>query len=76
MSVTDERIRTAITHALSRQGVDARNLAVDVLDGAVSVRGSVPSNEQRARVAPAVGAVVQGGKTAQIAVQVIPQTSH
>ena len=76
MKAADQRIRIAIAHALSRQGVDARNLSVDVLDGAVSVRGSVPSNEQRARVAPAVGAVVQGGKTAQIAVQVIPQAAH
>ena len=76
MKAADERIRTAITNALSRQGIDSANLSVDVADGAVSVRGSVPSNEQRARVAPAVGAVVQGGKTAQIAVQVIPATSH
>jgi osmotically-inducible protein OsmY len=74
MNAADEQIRDAITDALSRQGIDARNLSVEVSAGAVSVRGSVPSNEPRARVAPAVGAVVRNGKTAQIVVKVIPET--
>ena len=72
MSPADKNIRNALAEAFARQGIDARNLDVEVAAGAVCVRGSVPSNEQRARLAPAVGAVVQGGKTAQIAVKVMP----
>src|SRR5262249_47986837 len=72
MNPADEDLRNAITDAFTRQGIDARNLDVEVAAGAVSVRGSVPNHEQRGLVAPAVASVVPDGKTAQIAVSVIP----
>ena len=72
MNPADEDLRNAITDAFTRQGIDARNLAVEVSAGAVSVRGSVPNNEQRGRVPRTVASVVRGGKTAQIAVSVMP----
>ena len=72
MNPADEDLRNAITDAFSRQGIDARNLAVEVAAGAVSISGSVPSDEQRGLVPPAVASVVPDGKTVQIAVTVIP----
>ena len=72
MSPADEDLRNAITDAFSRQGIDARNLAVEVAEGAVSISGSVPNDEQRGRVPRTVAAVVPDGKTVQIAVAVIP----
>jgi hypothetical protein len=51
MNERDERIRDALTEALARVGVDARSLAIEVVDGDVIVRGSVSSPEQEALLA-------------------------
>jgi hypothetical protein len=75
MNAEDEKIRNAITDAFTQRGVDARNLAVEVVAGAVSIRGSVPSEQQRGLVAPAAAAVSPNVKTLQIAVTVIPMAS-
>jgi len=70
MNPADETIRNAITHALSERGIDSRRLSVNVVAGAVAIRGSVPSEEQRSRIPGTVAAVVPDDKTAQIAVSV------
>jgi hypothetical protein len=47
----DEKIRDHVTDALTRANVDARNLAIEVVDGHVLVKGTVPSREEGARLA-------------------------
>ena len=47
----DEKIRGSVTDALTRANVDARNLAIEVVDGHVLVKGTVPSVEQGRRLA-------------------------
>jgi hypothetical protein len=47
----DEKLRGTVNDALTRANVDVRNLAVEVVDGHVLVKGTVPSAEQGARLA-------------------------
>jgi hypothetical protein len=49
MNNRDETIREKLLDRLAMLGVDARNLAVEVEQGMVIARGSVPSEEQRQR---------------------------
>jgi osmotically-inducible protein OsmY len=72
MNAQDEKIRDAITDAFTRQGIDARSLAVDVRRGAVSISGSVPTQRQRDELVPTAAAVAPGSVTLQIAVTVVP----
>jgi osmotically-inducible protein OsmY len=72
MNAEDEKIRDAITDALMQHGIDARSLAVEVRDGAVSIRGSVPTQRQRDELVPTAAAVAPGRVTLQIAVTVAP----
>lgn len=46
----DEQLRNAITDAFTRANIDARNLAVEVVDGDVIVKGTVPSQDAYERV--------------------------
>ena len=41
----DEQLRDAITDAFTRANIDARNLAVEVVDGDLIVQGTVPSED-------------------------------
>jgi osmotically-inducible protein OsmY len=72
MNSDDEKVRDAITDAFTRQGIDARNLAVEVRRGTVSIRGSVPTQRQRDELVPTAAAVAPGSVTLQIAVTVVP----
>ncbi len=47
MSDRDELIRGKLLDRLTAVGVDARNLAVEVAAGTVTVRGTVPTPEAR-----------------------------
>ena len=71
MDKDDEKIRDAIVAELKAAGVDARNLAVEVRAGAARVSGSVPTEEQKARIARAAG-VAAGTPEAVIDVRVVP----
>ena len=51
MIARDEKLRDVVTDALTRANVDARNLAIAVVDGHVLVKGTVPTREQGARLA-------------------------
>jgi hypothetical protein len=51
MIASDEKLRDAVTDALTRANVDARNLAIEVVDGQVLVKGTVPTREQGSRLA-------------------------
>ena len=72
MNAEDEKIRDAITDAFTRHGIDARNLAVDVRRGTISISGSVPTQRQRDDLVPTAAAVAPGSMTLQIAVAVVP----
>jgi hypothetical protein len=50
----DETIREKLLERLSAVDVDARNLAIEVATGSVIVRGSVPTEQQRARTIEAL----------------------
>jgi len=50
MKQHDEKIRATVNDAFTAANVDVRNLAIEVTDGRVSVKGSVPSAQQQERV--------------------------
>jgi hypothetical protein len=50
MNPQDERLRGAINDSLTAAKVDVRNLAIEVTDGQVLVKGSVPSAQQQERM--------------------------
>ena len=54
MTNRDESIRAKLLDRLTAVDVDARNLTIEVASGAVTVRGSVPSEEQRQRTIEAL----------------------
>jgi BON domain len=71
MGRDDEEIRDAIVAGLKAAGVDARNLAVEVKSGAARISGSVPTEEEKARIPRATG-VGTGSPEAVIDVRVVP----
>ena len=50
MTSRDDGIREKLLERLTAMDIDARNLAIEVESGQVVVRGSVPTEEQRARL--------------------------
>ncbi len=50
MNKTDEDIRDALTDAMSRDDIDARNLTVEVENRAVYVKGTVLTASERNRL--------------------------
>ena len=51
MIARDERLRGRVNDALVQANVDTRNLAIEVVDGHMLVKGTVPSVEQGGRLA-------------------------
>ena len=54
MNHRDETIREKLVDRLTAVSVDARNLAIDVRAGTVTVRGSVLTEDQRLRAMDAL----------------------
>ena len=54
MNNRDETIRAKLLDRLTAVDVDARNLTIEVTGGAVTARGSVPTEEQRQRTIEAL----------------------
>jgi osmotically-inducible protein OsmY len=54
MNKRDEKVREKLIERLTAVNVDARNLAIEVEAGTVTVQGSVPSEEQRSRTIEAL----------------------
>jgi hypothetical protein len=71
MNRADERMRDTIQDALAHANIDTRNLGIEVRGGAIEITGSVPTDEQRRRVAPTVINAVHAG-TCRIDVGVRP----
>ena len=72
MNEQDEAIRDTVQDALTRENIDVRSLSVEVLGGTVSVTGSVPTQEERRRLAPVVAAAVPRGASCRVDVGVMP----
>lgn len=47
MKTQDENIRNAVNDALTRKGIDVRNLFIESFDGRLVISGSLPSIEQQ-----------------------------
>ena len=47
MNPHDEKVRDALHDTLTRANVDTRNLAIEVVDGCLIVKGTVPSTDQQ-----------------------------
>ena len=60
MNTEDEKLRDLLTDGLARAGIDARSLTIDVIGGAVIIRGSVPTEDKRRRLGQAVASVMPG----------------
>jgi BON domain-containing protein len=54
MNTRDETIRGKLLDRLTAVDVDARNLAIEVANGMVIVRGSAPTEDQRQRTIEAL----------------------
>lgn len=50
MNTRDEKIRDALNDSLTQSNVDVRNLAIEVVSNALMVKGTVPSDDQRAQL--------------------------
>lgn len=46
----DERLRDTITDTFTKMNIDARNLAIEVVNGAVILKGTVPSQDALERL--------------------------
>lgn len=71
MKREDERVRDTIHDALTRAAIDARRLSIEVRGGTIEITGSVPTDEQRRRLAPVVVNAVDAG-TCRIDIGVRP----
>lgn len=60
MNCDDERLRDSISDGLAQAAIDARTLTIDVIGGAVIIRGSVDSEDTRHRLGQAVAVAVPG----------------
>src|SRR6476661_3413658 len=47
MNPHDEKVRGALHDTLTRANVDTRNLAIEVADGRLIVKGTLPSTDQQ-----------------------------
>ncbi len=50
MNQRDEDIRDTLTDAISRANIDARSLAIEVVNGTACVKGTVPTASERNRL--------------------------
>lgn len=69
MNDRDELIRGKLLDRLTAVDVDARNLVVEVAAGAVTVRGAVPTEEERQRATEAL----IGAHTLEISVRSVAE---
>ena len=72
MNQQDEALRDTVQDTLTRENIDVRSLSIEVLGGTVSVTGSVPTQEERRRLAPIVAAAVPRGASCRVDVGVVP----
>ena len=67
----DEQLRDAITNGFSKANVDARNLAVEVVDGAIIVKGTVSSQHALEKVRHILSEVPFGARSAHCQIGVV-----
>jgi hypothetical protein len=71
MNAKDEKIRNALHDALTVNNIDARNLIIEVVDGNVLVKGTVPSVDQHEQVAQMLRQCVGQGLSLNFDVSVL-----
>lgn len=67
----DEKIRDAVHDALTRASVDTRNLAIELVDGHLIVKGTVPSIDQQEQVAALLRQCVDEGASLECDISVL-----
>lgn len=60
MNTEDEKLRDLLTDGLAHAGIDARSLTIDVIGGAVIIRGSVATEGKRRQLGQAVASCMPG----------------
>lgn len=68
----DEKIRAVVHDALTHSNVDARNLAIESVDGRLIVKGTVPSPDQQEQVALLLRHCADQGVSVDCNVSVLP----
>ena len=72
MIARDEKVRAAVHDALTHSNVDARNLAIEAVDGHLIVKGTVPSADQQDQVALLLRHCADQGVSVECDVSVLP----
>ncbi|MCW5734873.1 MAG: BON domain-containing protein [Enhydrobacter sp.] len=72
MNARDENIRNEVNDALTAAGVDVRNLAIESVDGRLIVKGTVPSADERERLARFLKSPPDGANTVVCDVELLP----
>lgn len=60
MNSQDENIRATVNGALTAASIDVRNLAIEVTNGHVLVKGTVPSTQQQKRMVGVLSQCLDG----------------
>jgi hypothetical protein len=68
----DEALRNSITDTFTKMSIDARNLAVEVVNGAVIVKGTVGSEDSLQRLRTVLAEGRFGSRPIQCDVSVLP----
>lgn len=71
MIARDEKVRDEVHDALTRSNVDTRSLAIEVVDGYLIMKGTVPSIEQREEVAALLRQCVDEGLSLECDISVL-----
>ena len=72
MNPHDEKLRGRINDALTAASIDVRNLAIDVINGHVFVKGSVASSDQQRRMSAVLQAYIDRTTPLDCDVRVVP----
>ena len=70
MTRQDEQIRDALADGMAKAHIDTSNLQLEVVDRAVIIKGTVPTPDERDRLARLVGASAVSERTLQWDVRV------
>lgn len=72
MNAQDEKIRGRLNDTLTANGVDVRNLAIEVVNGHALVKGTVPSTDELERLVGLLRRSVEQTASIDCEVSVLP----
>ena len=67
----DEKVRDAVHDAFTRLDVDTRNLAIEMVDGHLIVKGTVPSRDEQEQVVALLRQCVGEGMSLECDISVL-----